>query len=84
MECLHIDGDSTNNNLLNLKWGTRSENQKMRVYYGGRKVSVEDIRFIQQHGHDYHGVQRDFAELFRVSRAIIANIVTERSYGYLT
>lgn len=26
MECLHIDGDKTNNHLDNLRWGTRQEN----------------------------------------------------------
>jgi len=34
MECRHLDGDPTNNHLENLKWGTRSENQKDAVKHG--------------------------------------------------
>lgn len=28
MECRHLDGNRQNNNLINLRWGTRSENQR--------------------------------------------------------
>ncbi len=34
MECRHLDGNPTNNRLNNLKWGTRSENQKDAVKHG--------------------------------------------------
>lgn len=33
-QCRHLDGNRLNNNLSNLKWGTRSENQKDRVKHG--------------------------------------------------
>ncbi len=33
-ECRHLDGDKTNNNASNLKWGTRKENMADRVRLG--------------------------------------------------
>lgn len=34
LQCRHLDGNPVNNNLENLKWGTRSENQMDRVRHG--------------------------------------------------
>lgn len=34
MECCHNDGNGHNNNLGNLRWGTRSSNNKDRVRHG--------------------------------------------------
>lgn len=34
MECRHLDGDKTNNNLTNLKWGTPAENANDRDLHG--------------------------------------------------
>src|SRR5690606_38480338 len=33
-ECLHGDGDHTNNMVSNLRWGTKSENQLDSVRHG--------------------------------------------------
>lgn len=34
MECLHSDGDGTNNELVNLRYGTRSQNNFDKVRHG--------------------------------------------------
>jgi len=34
MECRHLDGDKTNNNASNLKWGTKLENVGDRKAHG--------------------------------------------------
>lgn len=34
MECRHLDGDPKNNHLVNICWGTRSENNKDRTRHG--------------------------------------------------
>jgi len=34
MECRHLDGDKTNNNASNLKWGTKLENESDRKAHG--------------------------------------------------
>lgn len=33
-ECCHNDGDPTNNHIDNLRWGTRSENNRDKVMHG--------------------------------------------------
>jgi hypothetical protein len=55
-ECLHIDGNPTNNRLDNLRWGTRLENRAdMRVHaqlyrrrQGSTWLSEETIRAIKR------------------------------------
>ena len=38
MECLHGDGDPTNNRLSNLKWGTHAENHADSVRHGTSRL----------------------------------------------
>jgi len=54
-QCRHLDGVRTNNNINNLKWGTRSENQMDRVAHGSsnrgerhphHKLTEEQVRLI--------------------------------------
>lgn len=42
MECRHLDGNPRNNNLSNLKWGTRSENQQDSVRHGTKYSYFQD------------------------------------------
>jgi len=42
MECRHLDGNPTNNNLNNLKWGTRSENMQDSIRHGTFKHNPPD------------------------------------------
>lgn len=43
MECRHIDGNPSNNHLLNLAWGTRSENSQDKIMHG------TDLRGVKHH-----------------------------------
>lgn len=52
-ECLHKDGDNSNNSLTNLKWGTRLDNAKDRekhgktainMKHGKTKIPIQDVR----------------------------------------
>ncbi len=36
MECRHLDGDPLNNNLGNLKWGTRYENMQDKIIHNAK------------------------------------------------
>jgi len=57
LQCRHLDGNKSNNNLSNLKWGTRSENQMDRVACGNSnrgersrmsKLKKEDVIIIRK------------------------------------
>lgn len=50
MEGLHRDGDNTNNNLSNLRWGTHSENQLDQVAHGTHVNASKDAC---PSGHEY-------------------------------
>jgi hypothetical protein len=45
---LHTDGDPSNNRLSNLRYGTRSDNNRDIVFHGKRKVTVQDIHDIRR------------------------------------
>ena len=38
LECRHLDGNSLNNNLSNLKWGTRKENSEDTQKHNGPRI----------------------------------------------
>lgn len=72
MECLHLDGNSSNNNLSNLKWGTHTEN--MSLVKSGAKITPEDVIKIRKYrtsGLSYPAIAR----LFPISRHEISYIV---------
>lgn len=58
-ESLHGDGDPTNNNIENLRWGTRSENNLDRVRHG---THHQAIKTHCPRGHPY-----DVANTYRTS-----------------
>ena len=47
-QCRHLDGNRLNNNLSNLKWGTRKENQADRILHGtdnrGERHSLSKLK----------------------------------------
>lgn len=38
LECRHLDGNPANNRLLNLKWGTRTENVHDSMLHGTKPI----------------------------------------------
>lgn len=51
MECRHMDGNPTNNDRSNLKWGTRYENIHDQIRHGTHVKFKE--RTHCRHGHEY-------------------------------
>ena len=87
----HIDGDKTNNNVMNLEWCNNAENQLHAVRVGlksrpkgeknaratltEQKVSI--IKLFLQKG---WGSYRDLARLFGVKKSLVADIGMGRTW----
>ena len=95
--CRHLDGDHTNNNYKNLKWGTHKENSEdtWKVhktgitpnYRGGdhpsSKLTNEDVISIRKLYLTGNFRHEDLAEKYGVSRTHITNVINrkDRVYG---
>ena len=95
MECRHLDGDVTNNDLKNLRWGTHKQNTQDMVRHGtchlmGRqgedhptsRLSNQERRRIHSSYREGGCTQQELAGRFDVSPATIARIVNDKRWGY--
>jgi len=83
MECRHLDGNPLNNQLKNLKWGTKKENTNDRRIHGtlplpqnskDTKLVPEDIPEIKRlHGMGFSS--RKIADKFKTSHTTIQKII---------
>lgn len=96
MECRHLNGDKQNNQLTNLKWGTRSANQKDRRIHGNPSMGgnfklkpeqVSDIKRLLRSGRNSNAGRkyphRVIADMFGVKRGTIGDINTGRHWRYV-
>lgn len=91
-ECRHLDGDGTNNRLVNLQWGTRLENREDRVRHGtetcgekhpSAKLTAESVRKIREASAS--GKRRkDLAILFGVSVHTIKRVVGRSMWKHVS
>ena len=91
MVCRHLDGDATNNNIDNLRWGTPKENttdcwRHDRIQYGSRNKSAKlnefDICLMMQMERRGWGVKR-LARRFGVSVHTLQEIRRGRSWRHV-
>jgi len=90
-EVNHIDGNKSNNNILNLEWSTRSENMKHADKMGLRningennnksKLKNENIIFIRKNKNKYS--QKELAFLFNVTNANICSILKNKTWRHI-
>lgn len=91
METRHLDGDPSNNNIKNLRWGTGEENCQDRCLHGTapvgerngqaklRKKDVAEIRKRYTVGNETH---RSLAREFGVSHQNINDIVRGKLWNH--
>lgn len=82
-QCRHLDGNCRNNNLVNLQWGTASENSADRIIHGtvsygmdhpNSKLIDDDIREIRLLSGK--GIsQRQLSRIFNISRSTVSSIL---------
>lgn len=83
-ECRHLNGIPSDNRLVNLCWGTRSENIRDKTLHDQCKLKVADIHAIKDALETpRHGQQRELAKAYGVSEGTISAIKMGRTHGYL-
>lgn len=87
----HLDGNSGNNRLSNLQWGTKSDNEADKVRHGtsnrgvgnGRaKLTLDDVREVRRrltHGETQIAVARAMG----IPAVTVNHIHTGRSWGHI-
>jgi hypothetical protein len=96
MECRHLDGNKNNNNLTNLRWGTRSENQQDALRHGthnynhsvgsecsSAKLNEEQVRMIIYIWNTKLFLQKEIAKMYGISTATVCEIVNKTSWRHL-
>jgi hypothetical protein len=88
MVARHLDGDTSNNQLKNLCWGTPTENMADRERHGNhlisgvRKLSVSDVQFIRsKEGTAFS--RKELASLYGVNPRTIKDVLDFRTFTYV-
>ena len=88
MECRHLNGNSRDNRLENLKWGTKAENIEDTLRHGHTtrgerhpmvKLTESQVREIRAAG----GKQREIAERYGVTQSNVSYIKRGASWGHV-
>lgn len=87
MECSHWDGDPTNNRVENLRWATKSENEKDKARHGTQmacvshpKLTMKQAREIRKFYAEGKGSTYVLAETYSVSSPCIQQILRGETY----
>lgn len=94
MECRHLDGNSLNNNLDNLCWGTHSENIFDSIKHGTHiniygeqcswtKLTEQDVRMIIYMYRTGLFLQREIAKIYGVTQRAISKTVNRKTWKHL-
>lgn len=88
-DCCHSDGNRKNNVLSNLRWGTRSENQKDSVRHGthntqrsethpSSKITPEQVAFVRENAGKIRRVV--MAQMLGLCKSSITNLINRNTW----
>ena len=92
MEVRHLDGDKLNNDLKNLAYGTRQENEADKVRHGTSnrgercgtaKLTAEDVMEIREKYATGNYFQYELGRQYNVSKAHMHRIVNRKVWTHL-
>lgn len=92
-ECLHIDGNPSNNHITNLRWGTRKENVSDAFRHGTwpilenrtqSKLTNKNVREIRRRYKAGGVTQKQLAIEYGVAKATIHCIFSGKSWFHLS
>ncbi len=83
-EAAHKDGNSSNNNLGNIKWCSRSENEIQKIYHGTSRAKltpkqVKEIRQLKTKNIK----QKDIAKIFNISQGRVSRIILRQQWKHI-
>jgi len=79
----HLDGDSENNKLDNLKWGTRKEALAYMRKSGAQsnsKLGLDDVLKIRKMHNEGYSI-REISAGYSVSKATVSNVVKRKTWA---
>lgn len=88
-EIRHFDGDKQNNNLDNLSWGTRRDNESDKIRHnktnrgqrnGRSKLTLDQVAEIRKLLLQGNLLQKQIAKMFNITRMTISDIKGKRSW----
>ncbi len=81
-EVLHANGIASDNRISNLRYGTRSENNRDIISHGNRKVNIGQIREIRSLANS--GLPKlKIGSIFSISRSAVYAIINRSYYKHV-
>jgi len=88
MECRHLDSNPSNNNLNNLCWGTKKENNQDAVKRGthtgfNSKLKKADVKMIVYMYRTKLFTQKEIADVYHIRQTQVSRIVNKETWKHL-
>lgn len=91
MECRHLDGNSNNNNLKNLCWGTKKENMQDAIKHGthrclyqdgelnlASKLTKQNIKMVVYMYQIGGFAQKEIAKIYNITQPTVSYIINKK------